>query len=181
MAKKYGYDLLGLIVIVLLMILLAEGRMNPVLGEKTAVIPIYNSGTGKVENVEKVIKTEEEWRKLLTPVQYKITREKGTERAFSGKYHDYKEKGIYQCIACGTDLYSSETKYDSKSGWPSFTAPISEHNVWTKPDNKFFMNRTELLCRLCDAHLGHVFGDGPPPTHQRHCINSASLKFVKKE
>ena len=131
--------------------------------------------------MKKVTKPEEEWRRQLTPEQYRVARQKGTERPFTGKYYDSKGPGTYRCVACGNELFSSEAKYDSGCGWPSFTEPAAPGNVRTELDTSHGMIRTEVLCAACDAHLGHVFDDGPGPDGLRYCINSVVLDLDKEE
>lgn len=130
---------------------------------------------------DRIRKTDEEWQKQLTPEQYHVTREKGTERAFTGEYWDNKKPGMYRCVACGEPLFESSTKFESGTGWPSFTKPVDSGNVETEEDRSYGMRRVEVHCKKCGSHLGHVFDDGPDPSGQRYCINSCSLSFEEKK
>jgi peptide-methionine (R)-S-oxide reductase len=169
----------------ILAIVLAAGiaafRMTsdkPDVARAASPIRVYSAEKGAYIMSYQVVKTKEEWKKILTPEQFHILREKGTERAFSGKYAESHDHGVYRCAGCGLDLFRSDDKFDSGTGWPSFTRPIAPGNVETRADNTFFMHRTEVLCPRCGGHLGHVFNDGPKPTGLRYCMNSAALQFV---
>lgn len=143
-------------------------------------IKVYSVAKGGYIMTAKVMRSDEEWQKQLTPEEFQVARKKGTEPAFSGATWNNHEKGLYHCVCCGNDLFSSEHKYESGTGWPSFWKPVAPENIAERADNTFFMSRTEVVCSRCDAHLGHVFTDGPKPTGLRYCMNSAAMKFSKE-
>ena len=162
--------------------LLWPGRRGEAMGPAVSAagpgpLRLYSAKEKKFIMSEKIAKTPEEWQALLTPEQYKVTRLKGTERAFTGEYWNVHDKGVYQCVCCGNDLFDADTKFESGTGWPSFWKPIAKENVETETDRSMVVPRSEVLCRRCGAHLGHVFDDGPPPTGLRYCMNSASLRL----
>jgi peptide-methionine (R)-S-oxide reductase len=180
MKMKDGLFFVGLsiIVVVLIFATIAPGL------KKTGIIHAQKNRIKNTEGLsmsEKINKTDEEWKEILSEEEYRVLRKKGTERPFTGEYNEFKENGVFTCAACGSKLFSSETKYNSGSGWPSFWAPIGEGQVKLEEDNSLFMKRTEVLCNRCGGHLGHVFEDGPAPTNLRYCINSISLDFEKKK
>ncbi len=154
--------------------------MTPHLDKDEKMVPIYSAETGKVELVERIEKTEGEWKKILSSESYNVARKQSTELAFTGKYHDCHEDGVYKCVCCGTDLFDSKTKFDSGTGWPSFGAPIADENVEEHKDRSYGMVRIESLCARCGAHLGHIFNDSSQPTGLRYCMNSKSIHMVKR-
>ncbi|GAW68051.1 methionine sulfoxide reductase [Geoanaerobacter pelophilus] len=176
---KKAIFLAGLLTVLVASVLVVlESGKDSAIVNAASQIKVFSAEKGTYVMSDEVVKTKEEWKKILTPEQYHVLREKGTERAFTGKYATSHEHGVYRCAGCGLDLFRSEDKFESGTGWPSFTAPIAKENVKTEVDRSWFTTRTEVLCRRCGGHLGHVFNDGPKPTGLRYCMNSAALQFV---
>ena len=175
------YILFGIALLAVLVVAAVRTAAEGKISESIPKIRVFSVQQKGFIMADKVIKTDEEWKKILTPDQFRVTRKKGTERAFTGDFWNHHEKGVYKCVACGNDLFSSDAKFDSGTGWPSFWAPVARENVEAEEDDSLFMTRTEVLCARCGAHLGHVFPDGPKPTGLRYCINSVSLKFQGQE
>jgi peptide-methionine (R)-S-oxide reductase len=172
--------LLGISLVLLLRSPRASGDDRTAEPTPGAPVEVYSEEAKGLVSLPAVVRTAEEWKGLLTPLQYRVAREAGTERPFTGAYWDEHRAGLYRCSSCDTDLFRSETKFDSGTGWPSFWQPIASANVVERSDWSFGIRRTEVLCRRCGAHLGHVFDDGPPPTGLRYCMNSASLRLVPR-
>ncbi len=169
------------LLILLLSLSACSTETNAAPGESTPAPPALAETPGPVSVENKVVKSEDEWRQILDEQSFRILRRKGTERAFTGAYWDHKEAGTYLCAACGLPLFTSESKFKSGTGWPSFSEPVAEANVGTEADHSYGMQRTEIVCNRCGGHLGHVFADGPPPTGLRYCVNSASLTFAGED